>query len=1165
MRFLDDSRPVYTATDLCDYLACGHLVALKRRVAAGEQIPRDPSALSEVLASLGAVHEQHHLDALRARGLNIKAFEDGRDREANSASALHALEAETLEAMAAGYDVIYQPTFFDGRWLGRADFLIRVDSSSARWKFSYEAADAKLARRVRSEALLQLCEYSAHLERIQGTPPLSMQVILGDGVEHRYRVDEFSAYHGTVKRDFEAAMLAGLEETYPDPVEHCGTCGYAARCAAQRRQDDHLSEVARMRSDQVRVLKSAGIATMTALAKQPVDAGPPGRMNVNTFRSLRAQAALQHQGSEADGAPRYELLDAWEVGRGLCALPRPSPGDLFFDMEGDGLARDVPLEYLFGAVDMLGTYRAWWGHDDAGERRAFEQFVDFAIARLERHPDMHIYHYAAYEKTALRRLMSTHGTREEEVDRLLRNEVLVDLYRVVRQGIRLSTDSYSLKKVERLYMPAREESIADAAGSMVMYERWLTSRDGGADGDSSLLDEIALYNERDCTSTVQLRGWLEARRAEEEQLRGAPVERPVSIERKASESLDAKVAATQEVADALVAGVPDDPERRTDTQRASSLLAPVLAYHRREGKVGWWRYFDQLSMSPEELERDVSALGPLAQIGVHEDGGRIIERYRFEPQEHHIGSGDNPLDPESRTERGLARVAGEVASIDSARGEITLSRTTGQANHGSVRFLIPTTPFSTDAQEESLLDLGRWVLRNGVDAEGPRRAGRDLLMRLPARLSGDSDSTLRRRDETAAAAAIRLIGDLGGGCLPIQGPPGSGKTHTAAEAILTLIAQRRGPIGVTAISHNAIRTLLGKVEELAPAYGPSPRMLHMRTSGGSGTDSIRMARSNADVEAAVDGATVDIVGGTPWLFSRPTLAGGFDTLIVDEAGQMSLADVVAVSRATRNLVLVGDPRQLAQPLQGSHPPGVGVSALEHLLGDDVTIAADRGVLLDLTWRMHPDVCAFVSRSFYEGRLGSEPQCARQAVLEHGGAITGLRHALVEHAGDRVRSEAEALRVRDILEQLTRASWRPDSGGERPLTPDDIVVVAPYNAHVACLVKALPAGTRVGTVDKFQGQEAAVSIFSMATSSVEDLPRNLEFLFSLNRLNVAVSRARGLSVLVCSPELLRARCHTPEQMRLVNALCRYVEMATAWGEKPSIPSRGRAEVLTLFAG
>jgi superfamily I DNA and/or RNA helicase len=323
-------------------------------------------------------------------------------------------------------------------------------------------------------------------------------------------------------------------------------------------------------------------------------------------------------------------------------------------------------------------------------------------------------------------------------------------------------------------------------------------------------------------------------------------------------------------------------------------------------------------------------------------------------------------------------------------------------------------------------------------------------------------------------------------------------------------------------------------------------MLHLRSSR-EGTEFIRMARTNGHVEAALDEAAVDVVGATSWHFARPGVEQRFDTLIVDEAGQMSLADVLAVSRAAQHLVLVGDPRQLAQPLQGSHPTGVGVSALDHLLGEDVIIAPDRGVLLDRTWRMHPDVCAFVSRSFYGGKLGSEPECATQAVLEHGTLLTGLRTAPVEHAGDRVHSDAEALRVREIVNQLTGARWRDSAGAERSLTLDDIVVVAPYNAQVACLVETLPTGARVGTVDRFQGQEAAVSIFSMATSSVEDLPRNLEFLFSLNRLNVAVSRARGLSVLVCSPELLRARCHTPEQMRLVNALCRFVEMAAEWSE------------------
>ena len=577
------------------------------------------------------------------------------------------------------------------------------------------------------------------------------------------------------------------------------------------------------------------------------------------------------------------------------------------------------------------------------------------------------------------------------------------------------------------------------------------------------------------------------------------------------------------------------------------MLAPLLSYHRRESKVSWWRHYDQLAMSPEELERDTYALGPLEMIGAHEEGRRTIERYRFEPQEHRIGIGDTPLDPEVETRR--APTAGDVIELDSARGTITLSRTAGQARRGPVRFLIPTTPFSTDAQEESLLDLGSVGrrARPGCARLQPRRSRPAHASAAPTERR---ELRLRasRSGETAADQAIRLILDLHGGCLPVQGPPGAGKTYMAALAALRLIAQRRTPVGITATTHNATGTLLAKIEELAPSLGMAVRMQHRRPDGGS-TSMIQVARTNDIVEAAVDGGTVDVVGGTPWLFARPEFAGRFDTLIVDEAGQMSLSDALAVSRAGHNLVLVGDPRQLAQPLQGSHPPGVGVSALDHLLGGDVTIAPERGVLLDRTWRMHPDVTAFVSRSFYEGRLGTEPRCETQAVIIDGATTTGLRTCFVGHQGDRVRSEAEAACVRSVISHLTGATWRDDSGRERPMSLEDIVVVAPYNAQVACLVEALQPGARVGTVDRFQGQEAAVSIFSMATSSVDDLPRNLEFLFSLNRLNVAVSRARGLSVLVCSPELLRARCHTPEQMRLVNALCCYVDMADPWGVAP----------------
>jgi hypothetical protein len=253
---------------------------------------------------------------------------------------------------------------------------------------------------------------------------------------------------------------------------------------------------------------------------------------------------------------------------------------------------------------------------------------------------------------------------------------------------------------------------------------------------------------------------------------------------------------------------------------------------------------------------------------------------------------------------------------------------------------------------------------------------------------------------------------------------------------------------------------------------------------------------------------------------------------------MSLADVLAVSTSARNLILLGDPQQLAQPSTGTHPDGAGASALEHLLDGQATIPAELGLFLDTTWRMHPAVCRFVSDVAYDGRLESEPDCARQAV--DGGA--GLWWVPVDHDGDRTRAPAEAEAVLRLVKGLVGTTWRDRDGVERALEPADVLVVAPYNAHVHELRLHVPDGVPVGTVDKFQGREGAVAIYAMASSSVEDAPRGMTFLYDLHRLNVAASRARARAYVVASPALLRVVCHTPAQVRLANALCRFVELA-----------------------
>jgi superfamily I DNA and/or RNA helicase len=310
---------------------------------------------------------------------------------------------------------------------------------------------------------------------------------------------------------------------------------------------------------------------------------------------------------------------------------------------------------------------------------------------------------------------------------------------------------------------------------------------------------------------------------------------------------------------------------------------------------------------------------------------------------------------------------------------------------------------------------------------------------------------------------------------------------------------------------------------------------------------VRAIADNAVIAAALAAGDANLAAGTAWLWSREEMIGAVDLLFIDEAAQFALANAVAVAPAADSLVLLGDPRQLEQPQQGVHPPGADVSALDHLLGGAATMPGDRGLFLEQTWRLHPEVCAFTSEIFYEGRLESRAGLERQILRgPEPLAGSGLRIVPVTHRGNQGESEEEAAVVRELVRALTeRCRWVDGEGVERPIGPGDILVVAPYNAQVAAISQGLERGVRVGTVDKFQGQEAPVVIYSMTTSSAADAPRGMEFLYSPNRLNVATSRARCLAVVVASPELFVPDCRTPQQMRLANAFCRFRELAVEW--------------------
>ncbi len=1058
---LRDGRILLSPSDLTGYLACTHLTTLSLQAARGDiDRPGTANGQAELVFRKGLEHERAYLERLRAEGMSVAVVpEEGSLDERAEA---------TRAALAGQADVVYQGVLVADGWRGVADFLMRQPDGS------YEALDTKLARHAKPSYILQLCFYSEQLARLQRREPERIHVLLGNGELQSFRPREFDAYARRVRGRLEQ-FVAAPPSTEAYPCDHCGICDFKPLCDAWWDEVDHLCRVAGLYRSQIEKLEADGVTTLAALAGAEVC--PPG-LNEETFEKLRRQARLQLS-RRRTSEPVYELLDP-RAGAGLALLPDPSPGDLFFDIEGNPFWDEQgSLEYLWGVLDTDGAFDPLFAADHATERLAFEAFVDRVRVRLAADPAMHVYHYAAYEITALRRLMGRYGTREAEVDDLLRRGVFVDLYKVVKGGLLASVRGYGLKEMEAFLGFERSAEIKDGGTSIVEYERHVQTR------DRSILDTIAAYNEEDCAATLALRDWLLGLRGEALAQFG-PFPLPEPEEPKPTPPAKVERA---ELREALL-------------EAGEELAAQLLDYHDRERKTVWWAFFERIEQTPEQLVEDADSIGLLESFGEPEESARSkIHRFRFPPQEHKLRVGADPFDEEGRN-------AGTIVELDREARTLALRRGPSRAEQPLPRALIPGRPYDTDAQEDALERIGRSLLAG--DARYP--AIESVLRRTPFQ---------RDVQTTDLDDMSELVLGLDGRHLVIQGPPGSGKTWVSGRLIARLLAAGKR-VGVASTSHKAIHKLLDEVE----AAGIDVQGVK-RASGGN-PESVYESEHIESVTERDDCHDAALVGGTAWLHAHEDFDSRLDYLFVDEAGQVSLADAVAMGTCARNLVLVGDPQQLAQVLQGTHPDGVGISVLQHLLGDDATIAPDRGLFLETTYRLHPDVCGYISEEFYEGRLLPDPRCADRTTPFG----TGLCFLRVEHDGCRQESELEAARVADEVERLLAAG----------VAAAEIMVVAPYNAQVNLLRELVPDAVAVGTVDKFQGQEADVVLYSMASSSGEDVPRGLEFLLSRNRLNVAISRARCLAYLACSPRLLEVNCRTIPQMRLANALCRFVEDA-----------------------
>lgn len=1109
---------IYSPSDLSAHSSCKHLTQLNKQHARGEIA--DPEIYTnhvlQMLRDKGIEFEDSHLQALTDHGKIVEEI---------SIEDPHA-EEKTINAMKAGVDVIYQARLKEeGKWSGWADFLMKVERPSKLGDWSYEVWDTKLANETKAGTILQIGLYSERVTQIQGTNPEYMGVIKPEG-EERYRYDEHAAYIRLVKRNLEDA-IANEYETYPEPVSHCDICKWWKNCNTVRRRDDHLTFVAGMGKSQMKEFRLHNVDTFERLANLdfPVPFNPTKGVK-ETFNKLREQARVQNDSRLAGGKPIHETLEI-EEGKGLNKLPEPSVNDIFLDFEGDRMFEPDGLEYMIGYVHK-GVYYALWARNEAEEKAIFEQFIDFAFALKQEDPTLHIYHYAPYEVTAFKRLMGKYASRENEIDTFLRSDTFVDLYSVVRQSVRASVERYSIKDLEIFFGYVRKMDLRELSSHKTHLELLLQT--GNIDKlTKETADAVQLYNQDDCESLVRLQGWLEDIRTDLIK-EGANLTQPEDGDGEASENITAHQERIQPLMESLLDGVSPIKAERSDVEEARYILAHMLDWYRREKKSFWWEFFRLKELPEDELFEERKAITMLQYTGERESIKKsFIDTYTYPPQECDLRPGDLLEDREGNK-------PGSIQEINYDAGILRIKKGLSKIDLPHPISVISMESINSHNKEEAIVMLAEWVVDHGIDNDDEKyRAARQMLLNAPPGLSEE----LTNHEDTLEKTfdfAVKLNHSF----LPVQGPPGAGKSFTGSHIIFRLARQGK-KIGITALSHKVITNLLAQVHKRAREDGYDIQIIQKMELNPEYPVPWTVSNDENTIQAAIGNA--DIIAGTSFMWSKPPYEDSVDYLFVDEAGQLSLIDTLAVSHCCSNLVLLGDPQQLKQPQQGVHPDGTEVSALEHVLQGEKTISNEQGIFLAETWRMHSSINTFVSELFYENRLKSKGHLDQQQILDSKYAGAGLYIEEVEHTGNTNSSPEEVEKIVEIVTKLTCGEVRfvNENGEEAVLSAGDIKIITPYNAQVQAIKKHLP-NVEVGTVDKFQGQESPVIIYSVATSSLEEAPRGMDFLFSPNRFNVAVSRARTCFIMVANPAIFEAECKSPHQIKLANAFCRFKELS-----------------------
>jgi predicted RecB family nuclease len=1099
-------KNLYSPSMIKNYLNCEYIIFNEINEKKLNLKKKEKTISSELRFKKGNIHEDNYLQLLKSKYkkvIDIKNLKISREEKFD----------KTISCMKEGYEIIRGGYLKKDKWIGEFDFLeINKKLPSKFGNYSYEVLDTKNTSKAKTDHIIQIGMYTFLLESIQGVLPKIFTIVLKDMKKEVVQLNQVYEFFKINKEKYEHFVLNEINKSTPQKCDFCLVCPWLDTCEKIWKDKDDLNQIGGMNKNYSKKLREQKIKTASILSRQDEEKKLEG-LRSEISRKLIIQAKLQKE-YEKTGKPVFRIYeDNLNKIKGFNLLPRESKCDLFFDIESvPDYVVPGKLEYLFGFYYIENDkekFKPIWAHTKKEEKNNVLKFFDFTKKHFEKYPDAKIYHYASYEITALERLTSFHQVNMVEYDHYIILGKFVDLFRVTKQALLVSENSYSIKNLEKFYNFKRSGDLQKGDISQDYYTEWMENK------DQKLLDEIEEYNKQDCESTYQLRNWLLKVKPENTRWFLSSKE---EMELRDNEikmlEYQKKISNTQ-----------------IENKSIKEIITSIIGYYNRENKPEWREYFDRKHLTDDELIDDPTCIGNMHIFGSQVQEKRsLIYTYKYEDQEFKIKAGKeatlaNNLDPEIKDR------AGSIISIDHDKKIVTIKRGTSQGRLQDNISIGPPPPFKTDKLEASTYKF----IDSVIEKKNKYNALISILLKQNPKIKGikEGDKIIKTHDFTSEIP--KIISNLDNSYIYIQGPPGTGKTTQASNAIVELLKSNK-KIGITANSHKVIHNLLDKIENISS--GVPFRGLKMGRSTDEDTiynsQHIKTSSNEKDFIDGLNSNNTLIYAGTKYHFSSSYYDSKLDYLFIDEAGQVSLADIIAIGSVAKNIVLIGDQLQLGQPIKGSHPGESGKSILDFLLEGKDTIPAHRGIFLNKTYRLNSKINEFISNNFYEDKLVTDVITDKRKISfdkKHIIKKEGVHHISMDHKDNIQKSIEEGQVIKKILNEMIGLKYF-DGAKDRKLTLEDFLIISPYNAQVNYLMSVLK-NAKVGTIDKFQGQEAAVTIISMTSSDSDILPRNKEFFFNRNRLNVAISRAQCVSIILFNPELLKTSPRSVEQIKLLN--------------------------------